>query len=152
PHSRQTGYYVLDKPLAASHADQLIISVNRNGPGCIRVSASPIATLNPVDPTSLDAVKDTLASAHPEDESAARVSYFVSTNADGGALSRIRALHKQVLECRDGKSPVLVTMSVSPQVTRVLPRGNWQDESGAIVDPAVPHFLPQNSVPNDRKL
>ena len=27
--------------------------------------------------------------------------------------------------------------------TRVLPRGNWQDESGAVVEPAVPHFLTQ---------
>jgi hypothetical protein len=28
-------------------------------------------------------------------------------------------------------------------VTRILPRGNWQDESGPIVQPALPHFLPQ---------
>ena len=28
-----------------------------------------------------------------------------------------------------------------PRVTRVLPRGNWQDESGPIVEPAVPAFL-----------
>src|SRR5262249_43247557 len=27
-------------------------------------------------------------------------------------------------------------------VMRVLPRGNWQDESGAVVEPNVPHFLP----------
>jgi hypothetical protein len=43
-------------------------------------------------------------------------------------------------------------MSVSPQTTRVLPRGNWQDESGSVVDPAVPHFLPQTAVPKDRRL
>jgi len=124
--ARQSGFYVLDKPLAASHADQLIISVNRNGPGCIRISTSPIATLNPVDASSLDAVRDSLAASHPEDESPARLSYLLSTGHDSESLSQVRSLHKQVLECREGKSPVVVTMSVSPQVTRVLPRGNRQ--------------------------
>ena len=34
----------------------------------------------------------------------------------------------------------------------MLARGNWQDETGAIVEPSVPHFLPQASVPKDRRL
>jgi hypothetical protein len=37
-------------------------------------------------------------------------------------------------------------------VTRVLPRGNWQDESGEIVQPAVPHFLPQVADSAGRRL
>jgi hypothetical protein len=41
---------------------------------------------------------------------------------------------------------------MSPMVTRVLPRGNWQDESGEIVQPAVPHFLPQSGGPAGRRL
>jgi Protein of unknown function (DUF1553) len=28
-------------------------------------------------------------------------------------------------------------------VMRILPRGNWMDESGEVVQPGVPHFLPQ---------
>ena len=28
-----------------------------------------------------------------------------------------------------------------PRVTRVLPRGNWLDESGQIVQPAIPEFM-----------
>lgn len=36
----------------------------------------------------------------------------------------------------------LVTMSIPPRVVRVLPRGNWLDDSGEIVEPAVPAFLP----------
>ncbi len=35
----------------------------------------------------------------------------------------------------------LVTMSITPRVVRVLPRGNWLDDSGEIVEPAVPKFL-----------
>lgn len=36
----------------------------------------------------------------------------------------------------------LISVSVEPRTTRVLPRGNWMDESGEIVEPAVPEFLP----------
>jgi hypothetical protein len=35
----------------------------------------------------------------------------------------------------------LVTTAVSPRTVRVLPRGNWLDDSGEIVEPAVPKFL-----------
>jgi hypothetical protein len=37
----------------------------------------------------------------------------------------------------------LVSVSGPPRVVRLLPRGNWLDESGAVVDPAVPSFLGQ---------
>ncbi len=37
----------------------------------------------------------------------------------------------------------LITVSVPPRTMRVLPRGNWMDESGEIVLPSVPGFLPQ---------
>src|SRR5262249_55231585 len=36
---------------------------------------------------------------------------------------------------------VVVTESVPPRETRILPRGNWMDNSGAIVEPAIPAFL-----------
>ncbi len=36
----------------------------------------------------------------------------------------------------------LVTVSVPPREVRVLGRGNWMDESGEIVRPSVPTFLP----------
>ncbi|MBV8610966.1 MAG: DUF1553 domain-containing protein, partial [Singulisphaera sp.] len=35
----------------------------------------------------------------------------------------------------------LIATSVAPRVIRILPRGNWLDESGPIVTPAVPAFL-----------
>ncbi|MED5452896.1 MAG: PSD1 and planctomycete cytochrome C domain-containing protein [Verrucomicrobiota bacterium] len=36
---------------------------------------------------------------------------------------------------------VLATVSTKPQVTRILPRGNWMDQSGEIVQPDIPSFL-----------
>jgi hypothetical protein len=46
----------------------------------------------------------------------------------------------------------MVSISCEPAVTRVLRRGNWQDESGEIVHPATPHFLPQLPNPEQRRL
>jgi len=36
---------------------------------------------------------------------------------------------------------VLATVSTKPQITRILPRGNWMDNSGEIVQPDIPEFL-----------
>ena len=43
------------------------------------------------------------------------------------------------------------TSMATPRVVRVLPRGNWLDESGEAVEPGVPAFLPQPKV-EGRKL
>ena len=44
----------------------------------------------------------------------------------------------------------LTTVSVQPRTTRVLPRGNWMDDSGAIVEPAIPAFLGDLEIKNRR--
>lgn len=36
---------------------------------------------------------------------------------------------------------VVVTRATTPAETRILPRGNWMDDSGEIVEPAIPEFL-----------
>jgi mono/diheme cytochrome c family protein len=37
----------------------------------------------------------------------------------------------------------LITTTEEPDTVKILPRGNWQNETGEVVEPAVPHFLPQ---------
>ena len=44
----------------------------------------------------------------------------------------------------------LVTEAVAPRVMRILPRGNWLDDSGQIVTPAVPGTLPPLEVAGRR--
>ena len=44
----------------------------------------------------------------------------------------------------DAEIPVvLVTETIPPRETRLLPRGNWMDDSGPVVSPAIPGFLGQ---------
>lgn len=35
----------------------------------------------------------------------------------------------------------MITVSIAPREIRVLPRGNWMDDSGPVVEPAIPAFL-----------
>jgi hypothetical protein len=44
----------------------------------------------------------------------------------------------------------MISVAIKPRVVRVLPRGNWQDDSGPIVQPAVPEFLGRVSARADR--
>lgn len=48
---------------------------------------------------------------------------------------------KELKALRASVGRAMVTMSTEPREMRILPRGNWLDESGEIVTPAVPEFL-----------
>ena len=58
------------------------------------------------------------------------------------------ALEKQIAEAESERKKVeqtvlmtVVSRAVKPRTIRVLPRGNWMDDSGEIVAPAIPAFL-----------
>jgi len=55
------------------------------------------------------------------------------------ALARLETA-KARLEMGIARVVVSQTMA-TPRETRVLPRGNWMDDSGAVVQPAIPEFL-----------
>ena len=49
---------------------------------------------------------------------------------------------KAARSIQDAQIPtVFVTEAMPPRETRLLPRGNWMDDSGPIVQPAIPGFL-----------
>jgi len=60
----------------------------------------------------------------------------------------LRAMRSQLTALRrersllDGQIPTtLVSESTKPRPIRILPRGNWMNDSGEVVSPATPHFL-----------
>ncbi|TWT39811.1 Planctomycete cytochrome C [Thalassoglobus neptunius] len=67
-----------------------------------------------------------------------------------GNATRMVALRKLIQDAKDQRSQIeesstttVVSKSVEPRTVRVLPRGNWMDDSGDIVSPAIPEFLGQ---------
>ncbi|MBQ18514.1 MAG: hypothetical protein CMJ65_15475 [Planctomycetaceae bacterium] len=55
--------------------------------------------------------------------------------------TRLAGLQKQRTDLEKQIPRTLMTVSVAPRPIRVLPRGNWMDDSGQLVTPAVPVFL-----------
>lgn len=53
-------------------------------------------------------------------------------------LARIKQLQSDRAAVAKRKRTTMITRSVQPRVIRVLPRGNWLDDTGAIVQPAIP--------------
>lgn len=60
---------------------------------------------------------------------------------------RLDSLESELDAINQSKRICMVTESIEPREIRVLPRGNWLDDSGPVVSPAVPEFL--GSLPNN---
>jgi hypothetical protein len=70
---------------------------------------------------------------------------------------RLATVRQQLSDLRRQKEALvktvattLITVSVSPRVMRVLPRGNWLDDSGEIVTPGVPASLAGREIKDRR--
>lgn len=69
----------------------------------------------------------------------------VGGSGDEAALKSLRDRREALLArqkaLRQEERRVMVTVSVTPRAIRVLPRGDWMDESGPLAQPAFPSFL-----------
>jgi len=152
----QTGVWLLETPRAVSRGDTLIVNLGSAGIASARVSISPFAAYKPLQAgvgESLQAAltKSPQTRSRSESELLQRT-WLLSTAWDKEAFGKTRKLVAGIRECRDGRWFTMVTEAREPAVTRVLPRGNWQDDSGAIVEPAPPRFLPQPANPDNHRL
>ena len=78
------------------------------------------------------------------DEQRARIVRLFRKRTDNNPhWKEIRSLKRRKKAILDHADETLVAKSVEPRTIRVLPRGNWMDDSGEIVEPQAPHFLHQ---------
>jgi hypothetical protein len=156
PKIAQTAVYLLDKPFKAAEGDRLVISIKSDDAGCVRLSVSPFGTEFPLKADPADGLSAALrvpASERAAQQQALLTSeWFESTAANAEAFTQYKSLHRDWIECRNGMGWSMVTETREPIPQRVLPRGNWQDQSGEVVVPATPHFLPQLPNPDGRRL
>lgn len=66
------------------------------------------------------------------------------------ARDEVAKLEKQKTDFLKTLPTTLVTVSGPPRTVRILTRGNWMDDSGTIVTPAIPAFLGKLSVEGRR--
>ena len=100
----------------------------------------------------------TLIQTRPSDrtpnQTAQLLSYFKSQLPEWVDLrTRISNSEKAVADYENGLPRCLLTISMpTPRTVRILPRGNWMDESGPIVEPAFPQYLTQTKLDDQRRL
>jgi hypothetical protein len=64
------------------------------------------------------------------------------TKPSAADRSKLADLDRKIDALKSQVPNSLISTAIPPRVMRVLPRGNWQSESGAIVQPGVPGSLP----------
>ena len=84
------------------------------------------------------------------DQQTALKEYFLSVTNENSHWKQIRALERQKQLVFQKGGDCLTTHAVEARTVRILPRGNWMDESGEIVEPQAPHFLKQIPIRNGR--
>ena len=138
-----TGVWLLAEPLTLKPDESLVITISGEDLLPFRVSTSRFGASQPLA-VAAPAVLAALASDKPSPAEKGLLfeTWRMSTADDTKAFAHYHQLAAKLRKTRGGKAWSMVTEAVAPITVRVLPRGNWQDESGPVVTPATPSFLP----------
>lgn len=121
--------YLPDMPIVLQPGEKLKVELPNLEADEIKLAVSPLA---PDDPNAAGLPKNLAAYV------VTPRAYLLSASPDPA----VKKLEQEIAECRSGQTPVMVTETVkTPLVMRVVPRGNWQDETAPIALPATPGFL-----------
>lgn len=142
----------------ATKAWRLVLEQNLDSPrhtlGRFRISVSTQAKADAVREVDagLWSALNLPASARSESQQQAIRQYFRKVAPSfAGLRQELDAVEQERKQLESGMTSMLVTRTVPPRTVRVLPRGNWMDETGAIVQPATPQVLsPAGGARKDR--
>ncbi len=154
PH---TAVYHLNEAILLNPQDRLKIELQSEDVGGIRFAVSPTSRMivnAPVFSESLNkSLKEFSASQTPKDslngipesqQNALKAAWYLHRTAHDKLAAEVARHRQAVAECRSGLALTMVSQPVPAEklrASRVLPRGNWQNESGQSVQPNTPHFL-----------
>lgn len=138
-----TSIWWLDQPRLLEAGDVITLRIDGNNVGSVRVSITPFAP--PAVPSDewMAGLSRAFHDQKHADVALIHEAYFTGTGWNKPAFDEYKKIATKVLECRNGKAYSMITVAVAdPLKVRILPRGNWQDETGEEVVPNTPHFLP----------
>ena len=136
----------LTSPVVLAPGERLVATIGGDGKLPVQIAVSPLGAAEPAwvaAATDRAALATAVAARSPEQAARAAAAFFLSTAFDRAAFDQVHSLAKELDGLFGGRTWTLITEAAAdPLTVRVLPRGNWQDESGPVVLPATPGFLP----------
>src|SRR6185437_15917144 len=98
-----------------------------------------MAVPSPEDEKRLSALDEQLAAARSQLDEAKTKGDAPQAELDAVARAERerKAFFNSLPKC------LVSSSAANKRIVRILPRGNWMDESGEIVEPALPHYLSQ---------
>jgi hypothetical protein len=153
--NHQSAVWLLKQPVHVNDGDSLVLRFREHKAACLRVSVSPFAGADPMLSGADENLRRALSAGiflrGAAQERALEKAFFLGAGWSG-ELAAVQKLEHDAQECNHGLAATMVTVAVQPRPMRVLARGNWQDDKGDLVEPGVPHFLPQIPNPEGRRL
>ncbi|MCC6235204.1 MAG: PSD1 domain-containing protein [Verrucomicrobiales bacterium] len=138
---RQVGTWWVAKPWSAGTGEVLTVEIPNHVAARVRISVSPIAPDRLRSPARLAEIRQLLDRSSGIWDPPVQHAFHRSVDWSEELTRDLRSLAGALRDCREGRAWTQVTVATNALVTRVLPRGNWMDESGPVVTPAVPAFL-----------
>ncbi len=148
-----TGVWLLAEPLTLAPDESLVVIISGETLPNFRFSTSRLGAREPLETASAATLAALNASQRtPAQDALLADAWLMSTGDDEKGFARYHELVAKLNDTRGGKAWSMVTEAAAPITVRVLPRGNWQDESGPVVLPSTPSFLPgrRESSPEQR--
>lgn len=129
--------------------------VNQHNLGRFRISWSTEVDISKTDVLASEKIKELLELPAGE-RSAEQVQTLDSAFRESTPLlskqrDLLAKLRKEKKQLENSIVTTLATSATEPRTMRVLPRGNWMDDSGEEVAPGVPHFLSQIEVAENQR-
>jgi len=147
-----------DLTLSEGAVLSLVLDQNLDNPGhnigCFRIFASTAA--RPLRATEAIPAEIAVIVAVPSEQrseqQSARLAAWYRTIAPQlkAAREQLAAAEKERAGIEAALPSTLITEAVAPRMVRVLPRGNWMDESGEVVTPALPAVFAKEPAQDQR--
>jgi hypothetical protein len=139
PEADVHAVWLLDTALTPKADEKFVIHFESNAALTLKASVSPLSHDEPLKvttPETLVALKEGRLTA------STYALYLNSRGTERATLEKSRLLNASIRRQYDGFAWSMVTQATNPLTVRVLPRGNFLDETGPVVLPTTPSFLP----------
>jgi hypothetical protein len=142
PNADVHAVWLLDTPVTLKPDEKFVIHFDSNAALTLKASVSPLSHDDPLKVTAPETLTRSAAIEVARPTPATFALYVASRGTDRAKLEKSRTLTTSIRRQYDGHAWSMVTQAAKPLTVRVLPRGNFLDETGPIVLPTTPSFLP----------